>query len=234
MTMNIAAPVSRNPRLGVRPGLGFSRLGDRGQGIFYRMFLVNLVGLALVGAAWGEGWVQQVFASDSTGLTYVIAAGFVAGLVVSLRLGWRIAAEQAALAGGRGARTRWGADFLNRVAGRDAGSRGIAGATLRGEMAARLAPVRQISGSLVILGLIGTVLGFILALSGISASMAGDVGAVSSMITRLIAGMSVALFTTLEGAVLSLWLTINHQMLTAGASRLVSGLVKAGEDHVCA
>ncbi|PKP72698.1 MAG: hypothetical protein CVT84_17400 [Alphaproteobacteria bacterium HGW-Alphaproteobacteria-6] len=79
------------------------------------------------------------------------------------------------------------------------------------------------------LGLIGTVLGFILALSGISASMTPDVGAVSGMISRLIAGMSVALYTTLEGSVLSLWLTVNHQILGAGAARLVSGLVMLGE-----
>jgi hypothetical protein len=37
------------------------------------------------------------------------------------------------------------------------------------------------------------------------------------MITQLINGMSVALYTTLLGAVLNIWLNVNIRLLTTGA-----------------
>ena len=229
-------------------------LRGSGRGFLLRLGLFNLGAVALLAAAFGEGWVQRLFAADSTGLTYVIAAVFVTGLVFGLVRGGRIAREIDCARSGwarsgwarsgwaragwaRSGRARagggcdgsWSGAYLGAVDGRGAGARAIAASALRGQVAARIAPVRHFAASLVMLGLIGTVLGFILALSGISASMTPDVGAVSGMISRLIAGMSVALYTTLEGSVLSLWLTVNHQILGAGAARLVSGLVMLGE-----
>ena len=72
--------------------------------------------------------------------------------------------------------------------------------------------VINISEALVMLGLIGTVFGFIVALSGVDPDKAGDVSQVSGMVSRLIEGMGIALWTTLEGSVLSLWLAINQQL----------------------
>jgi len=214
-------------------------LRGSGRGFLMRLGLFNLGAVALLAAAFGEGWVQRLFAADSTGLTYVIAAVFVTGLVFGLVRGGRIAREIDCARSGwtRAGWTRaggacdgsWSGAYLGAIDGRGAGARAIAASALRGQVAARIAPVRHFAASLVMLGLIGTVLGFIMALSGISTSMTPDVGAVSGMISRLIAGMSVALYTTLEGSVLSLWLTVNHQILGAGAARLVSGLVMLGE-----
>ncbi|MFQ5565235.1 MAG: hypothetical protein ACE5EU_02630, partial [Paracoccaceae bacterium] len=75
----------------------------------------------------------------------------------------------------------------------------------------------------------GTVLGFIIALAGVSAESATSLSDTSRMVSRLIAGMSVALYTTLEGAVLNLWLSANYRILSAAAARLVNGLVALGE-----
>ena len=55
------------------------------------------------------------------------------------------------------------------------------------------------AAALVVLGLVGTVIGFIIALSGVTAEDAGDVSTVRPMISTLISGMSVALYTTLGG-----------------------------------
>lgn len=87
------------------------------------------------------------------------------------------------------------------------------------------------ASSLVLLGLIGTVLGFIIALSGVSAQSATNLSETSAMVSRLISGMSVALYTTLEGAILNLWLIANYRMLAAGAAGLINGLVALGEDN---
>lgn len=72
-----------------------------------------------------------------------------------------------------------------------------------------------VADSLVLLGLIGTVLGFIMALSGVDPAVATDAKAVQPMIVQLIGGMGVALYTTLVGGVLYLWLSINYRLMSA-------------------
>jgi hypothetical protein len=56
------------------------------------------------------------------------------------------------------------------------------------------------------LGLIGTVLGFIIALSGVDPEQAQNLAATKAMVATLIIGMSTALYTTLLGAPANLWL----------------------------
>ncbi len=59
---------------------------------------------------------------------------------------------------------------------------------------------------LVSFGFIGTMLGFIIALSGVNADSANSIDAIRPMVTQLISGMGVALFTTLVGLITSEWL----------------------------
>ena len=103
----------------------------------------------------------------------------------------------------------------------------IAGAT-RLRLSHRIAVVRHIANSLVLLGLIGTVVGFILALSGVDPEIAGDFASVSPMVSTLIRGVSTALYTTLVGGVLNLWLTVNYQMLATGTVKLITSLQELG------
>lgn len=225
-----AAAVGQRPSP-VRTAKADRPINGSRHALFFRLAVVNLGALGLLGAAFGEGWAQLVFAADVTRITWVIAAVFVTGLMLSLLKGWKLSCEVECARIENPCAGTWARNFLEGVIGRSAGGRSIAASVLRMQVVSRIAPVRHIAAALVMLGLIGTVVGFIVALSGISGSAAGDVTAVSGMITRLIAGMSVALYTTLEGAVLSLWLTVNHQILTQGAASLISGLVAMGERH---
>ena len=95
----------------------------------------------------------------------------------------------------------------------------------------KISIVRQIANILVFLGLIGTVIGFIIALSGIDAKSAADTSNIAGMIGTLISGMSVALYTTLLGAVLNLWLTVNYRMLATGTVNLLGAIVELGESN---
>lgn len=92
---------------------------------------------------------------------------------------------------------------------------GLGLAALRVVEGGGLQTIRFISGTLVYLGLIGTVLGFIIALGGVKPDIVGDVAAIGPMVSILIGGMSIALYTTLVGTVLSLWLSINVRMIEA-------------------
>jgi hypothetical protein len=73
------------------------------------------------------------------------------------------------------------------------------------------------------------VIGFIIALSGVDPATAADVNAIGPMVTTLIAGMSIALYTTLVGAILNVWLMLNYRLLESGTVTLVTGIIARGE-----
>lgn len=73
--------------------------------------------------------------------------------------------------------------------------------------------VRWIGGVLVMMGLIGTVVGFVMALSGVNPAQVHNVGSISPMVATLLHGMSTALYTTLVGSVGYLWLSLNAYLL---------------------
>ena len=85
------------------------------------------------------------------------------------------------------------------------------------------------ANSLVVLGLIGTVVGFIIALSGVDAGAATDASTVGTMVSTLIQGMAVALYTTLVGAVLHIWLMMNYQVLATGTVNLANAIIETVE-----
>ncbi len=68
-------------------------------------------------------------------------------------------------------------------------------------------------------------IGFIIALSGVTADGAGDANAIKPMISTLIGGMSLALYTTLVGALLGLWLTVNYRVLSTATATLYSEIL---------
>jgi hypothetical protein len=51
------------------------------------------------------------------------------------------------------------------------------------------------------------------------------------MVSTLINGMSVALYTTLVGAILNIWLMVNYRLLESGTVTLVTNVVELGERH---
>ena len=196
-----------------------------------RFALFNLAAFALLGGAYAQGWVNTVYLADSTGLTVVIFGVFLGGLVLCAGKIWVVSAELNCVGSFDPCRESAAANYLAEVAGRGSGSRAITGVALRVRLANRVAVVRHVANSLVLFGLIGTVLGFVIALSGVESDAAGDVSAIAPMVTDLIGGMSVALYTTLVGAVLNLWLMVNYHVLTGGTVKLATSLIGLGESN---
>ncbi|MBE0627801.1 MAG: MotA/TolQ/ExbB proton channel family protein [Burkholderiales bacterium] len=89
--------------------------------------------------------------------------------------------------------------------------------------------MRHIAGILIMLGLVGTVIGFIVALSGVDPQQVPTVENVAPMVARLINGMSIALYTTLFGSVLHLWLMVTQRILAMAALLLYQSIVERGE-----
>ena len=199
--------------------------------LILRFAVINLVAAALLGAAWLKGWVGLVLEGDQTQLVSVIVLVFLAGLFECTRKLFQTSAELNEVNEPAQAQSERIRSYLDAVRGRDGHGRAIAGSALKLKLSNRIVPVRHVANSLVFLGLIGTVIGFIIALSGVDADAVADVNAIGPMVSTLIGGMSVALYTTLVGAILNIWLTINYRLLEGGTVRLLTTVVELGERH---
>jgi hypothetical protein len=199
--------------------------------LILRFTLINLIGFAMVAAGWIEGWFDAMMQSEQSYLLAIIAATFLLGLVVTAQKLWQISIELNALrSGSYSADSRTG-KYMRAAVKIDAQGRSNLISALKLKFGNRIGVVRTISNSLVILGLIGTVIGFIIALSGVDPDAVADVSAVAPMVSVLISGMSVALYTTLVGSVLNVWLNINYRILESGTVSFLTKLAEIGENN---
>ena len=197
--------------------------------LLMRFGLINAVGFALVIAAYFQGWLDGLFAENVWIAALIIITVFLYGLGLCAPKIWQTTSALDDVKSGQfGAGSRVH-DYLETADFLDQDNRMIQINLLRMRLTHKISIVRQVANILVFLGLIGTVIGFIAALSGIDAKSAADTSNIAGMIGRLISGMSVALYTTLLGAMLNLWLTINYRMLATGTVNLLGAIVEQGE-----
>jgi hypothetical protein len=88
------------------------------------------------------------------------------------------------------------------------------------------------SDTLMKLGLLGTIIGFIIMLAPIAGLDATDRSLMKSSIGLMGDGMAVAMYTTLAGLVGSILLKIQYYMLDAATARVFSQAVRLTETHV--
>ncbi len=194
-----------------------------------RFVLVNLLGLVLTASAYFQGWLQGLFDKYTWSLSLIIVAVFLYGLVICGLKIWQTSLALNEIRAGKPSAGSRAAEYIAAIAGQSAEDRSILVSILRMKISHRVSIVRQVANSLVFLGLIGTVIGFIIALSGVDAKTVSDVNSISTMVGTLISGMSLALYTTLLGAVLNVWLNINHRILATGSINLLTAIVEKGE-----
>ncbi len=200
--------------------------------LLFRFALVNLVAMSLLAVAWLKGWIDIIRAGDPTHQCTAIALVFLAGLFLCGQRVWRVSHKLNEVGAARPRPESKVAQYLTLSEQRGGESRSITAGVLRAKLMARNSGIRHIANTLVILGLLGTVVGFIMALSGVNPDAAGDIKAVGAMISTLITGMSVALYTTLVGAVLNVWLMINYHLLATGTVNLIAAIIERGEHDV--
>jgi len=194
--------------------------------LMLRYILLNVIAFALLGVAWSQGYVHKVVNADQTYLSVVIFLVFVVGLVLCTQKLWQTNSEIDALKTPQGLQSKQVSHLL--VQNSDGSN--ISG-SMRLRLSHRISVIRHLGNTLVLLGLIGTVLGFIIALSGVDPETASDVNAIAPMVSKLIQGMSTALYTTLVGSIFNVWLMANFQMLSSGTVQLISDLQEAVERH---
>ena len=62
----------------------------------------------------------------------------------------------------------------------------------------------------------------------------GDASAIGPMVATLLHGMAMALFKTLVGSVLNVWLMVDYRLLEAGATHVLTHVVEIGERDAAA
>jgi hypothetical protein len=154
-----------------------------------------MTGLAAVLFLGGVG--LPIFAQDTSRISLLIAALFAVGWVWALR---EIIGVSAAI--------------------NEAKRRGVPPAfpAERDKDLAKVEWLNAVSGWLVALGLLGTVIGFWMALAGIDQGSVSQATGAQAAVTSLMKGMQVAINTTLIGAVLGLWNEVNFRILRTGLS----------------
>ena len=126
------------------------------------------------------------------------------------------------------------ASFMYGIAGRGGDTRRALAGVLRLKLAHRITPVRHIASTLVLLGLIGTIIGFVIALSGVSQEAVADLAAIGPMVATLLHGMAMALFKTPVGSVLNVWLMVDYRLVEGGAVHLLTRAIEEGERDAAA
>ncbi len=194
-----------------------------------RFALINLVAAALLAASYMQGWLDGLFAERLREMSGGIFLVFLYGLALCGAGVWRHSVELNQLKAGTPDPESRAGQYLSRAPGASPESRILQAGMLRLKLTNRIVVVRHIANALVFLGLIGTVIGFIIALSGIDPVSASKAENVAAMVTTLIAGMSVALYTTLIGAVLYIWLIVGYRILVTGTVDLIATTIELGE-----
>ena len=196
-----------------------------------RFALSNLVAIGLCLAAYLQGWLDGILTAHLRELSLLIFLVFVYGLILCAGKLWQNSSDLNDIKVGAAKENSQAGKYLRHVKAAGSESRAIQAGALRLRLTERIVIVRHIANALIFLGLIGTVIGFIVALSGVDPAAASEVENVKAMVSTLINGMSVALYTTLVGAVFYVWLIINYRLLVTGTVDLISTTLELGEQR---
>lgn len=158
-----------------------------------RLALTTTLAAAAAFAAHQKGIVAPIFVSDASYLSYAIVALFAAGLASTFVRAGKISAALNDMKGG------YARCFIRRKVAK---------------MEGKNAHIFDIAGWLQVLGLLGTVIGFSIAIGGIELDDTASI----------VSGLRTAIGTTILGGFLSLLTAIHARMLDTATAGLVEDL----------
>lgn len=156
----------------------------------YRFLLLNMLLLSAVAMGFATGKLQQLFLIDETRITWGIALLFAVVLIGTTKEVF-VASR-----------------MLNEGMGGPAASREEADKDM-----AKIKWLHKASDWLAGLGLLGTLVGFAMAIAHLATSTGGISGA-KDVINEMMAGMGIAVSSSILGTALAMWNDVNVMMLT--------------------
>ena len=201
--------------------------------LLYKWLVINSFATLLVYVAWLQGWLALVIESDASYLSLVMTALFFVFWVIS---GYQTVTVNREIVRFETNSPEWTASSYFkklRIKSEKLGGRTLDQTMLASALRVRLMMPIQIlhyvANMLILLGLIGTVVGFVIAVAGLGDSLAGgeNLQRVQGVLGQIVNGMGVALFTTLVGAILGgLWLQLHYQLLEKAIAGFVVDVVE--------
>jgi hypothetical protein len=181
--------------------------------LIYRFVLANGLGVAICLALAWSGHLIPVFETDQSRLTFAIAGLFLVGWAWTLKEAISVS------------------DSLDRSKAHGYRPASVAEAD---KAMLKVEWLESIPEWLVGLGLLGTVIGFSIALSGIDQSSVMQATGAQNAVAALMSGMRVALNTTLLGAALAIWHQVNLRMLKTAMGCYWIDRVRSGAGEIAA
>ncbi len=187
--------------------------------LWSRFAFLNLLGFAGLVLLQINGWVSQIYNGDPSKITVVIFLLFIVGLFLTAFRINKLTRELNNVRTGKSDRLKQYWELFERR------GEAVASQVTQIRLYSKIQWIKRIASSLVALGLIGTVYGAITFLLGIDVAALGDVDRIGSAFAIVLSGMGIALYTTLVGAVLNLWLSFNFGIVENGTSDLIAALM---------
>ena len=217
---------------------------------------MGLLGFATF-VAMKHGLLAQFLSTDTSYISVIIASGFLLASLHAGRRAWVVSSELSFAAqidtkmtaasqvecdrdgrlhiDGQPQKDCWLTIHASRVAatsGHEPGSRDALYAALEREISGPQENGWLIADMMVRLGLLGTVVGFIVMLASMNGAQDFDIATLRNMMTEMSAGMRIALFTTLAGITSGLLLGIQYRIAERGADALLSAIAVATESKL--
>lgn len=195
----------------------------------WALFLViNITGFGALALAFIKGWVSLVLERDTSGISATIFVLFLFGLVLCYFRVRALNANFDDLANNRGERL-----MKYRQVARI--SQSNATEALKLVLGRKLMWVNTILYHLPALGLLGTVLGIAMGLEGSVMQNAESIAdVVDKVFFQIVAGLSIAFYTTIVGVVFMIWLGVNVKLLEIESVRFIHEMLEASHDDTLA
>jgi biopolymer transport protein ExbB/TolQ len=203
------------------------------------VILIGVIGFSLVIAGW-LGLLERVLAADRSYLSPIILLIYGLASGQWLVRAWQLGAERRELVALTGAAPSV-ADIETLVGRLYAQSGSLTSRstsklieTVGDELMNRHALGHFASDALLRLGLLGTIVGFILMLLPLASIQEFDTAIMQQLLASMSGGMAVALYTTLAGLVTSTLLRFQYHLLDSCVAAVVTGLAHVAERGVAA
>lgn len=176
--------------------------------LIYKLVLLNALAITWLAVTnYQTGWFEKLFHADTTNLNYATA-----GLFALVWIG------------------TWGKAKEINAAFNSIGSDDLFMPEWEGELRLKkMEWMERAAGWMLFLGLIGTLYGLMISLSGVNTGNINSVEGLKVIGVQLITGLRVEISTTLIGAMLALWTEVNYAVI-----KYTADIVAATEEEAIA
>jgi hypothetical protein len=174
----------------------------------YRFTAINIFGFALLGAAFFQGWISQIYSGDTSNVTVIIAFTFLCAMVASvikaiaLNNLWNWLDDK----------NEW---LMSKIKGASLEALGL-------RLSSTIEIIHHLAVILLLMGISGTMIGIIMALKSTEAFATSDQASMVVAILLLFKGVYVKFYASLVGIVFHGWILTNYYMLKTHSRRLLA------------